>query len=279
MKKITLVVYTYNNEKEIKEIIENGKKLTNEIIIIDLESQDKTSLLAKQYGAEVFVFPHTPYVEPAREYGIRKAKSDWVLILDADERIDERLVEEINTIFHQSGYRENRENEKKTSGVNLYHLGGVNAISHFRIPRKNIFIKKWLRHGGWWPDYQIRLINKNYLVSWPKEIHSTPIIKGKCGYLDNPLLHYFHGNLEEMVKKTIKFEDIESDLLLKANRQVSTLTFFRKFLGEFWRRMLLKMGFLDGVFGIIESIYQAFSKTITYLYLYEKRNFKKSGSL
>ena len=75
-----------------------------------------------------------------------------------------------------------------------------------------------------------------------------------------------------MVDKTINFENIESDLLLKANKPVATITFFRKFFGELFRRLIVKKGFMDGIIGIMESIYQAFSKTITYLLLYEKKN-------
>jgi len=149
--------------------------------------------------------------------------------------------------------------------------------SYFKIPRRNIFgRKKWLKHGGWWPDQQIRLIKKSEFKRWSKEIHSTPIIGGRQGVLKEPILHYFHGNIEEMVKKTSLFEDIESDLLYKANRQVKTSTFFRKYIGEFFRRLFKKTGFMDGTIGIIESIYQAFSKTITYIFLYEK---KKSRSI
>ncbi len=135
---------------------------------------------------------------------------------------------------------------------------------------------KWLKNGGWWPDHQMRLINKNFFREWPTQIHSTPKIEGQMGFLENPIIHYFHGDLEKMVEKTIIFENIESDLLHKANRPVQTSTFYRKFLGELYRRLFKRAGFLDGQIGIIESIYQAFSKTITYLYLYEK---KKSSSL
>ena len=74
-----------------------------------------------------------------------------------------------------------------------------------------------------------------------------------------------------MVKKTIIFENIESDLLFKAKRKTGTGIFFRKFLAEIYRRLIRNLGFLDGPFGIIEAIYQAFSKTITYLFLYEKQ--------
>ena len=122
----------------------------------------------------------------------------------------------------------------------------------------------------------MRLLKRDALIAWPKEIHSTPEIKGDGSFLQEPIIHYFHGDIARMVEKTIIFENIESDLLFKANKSVSTLTLFRKFFGELYRRLIKHQGFRDGKIGIIESVYQAFSKTVTYLYLYEK---KTSGSL
>ena len=79
-----------------------------------------------------------------------------------------------------------------------------------------------------------------------------------------------------MVKKTVIFEDIESDLLFKANKTSGTGIFFRKYLAEFYRRLIKGLGFMDGAYGVIESMYQAFSKTITYLFLYEKSRNQKN---
>ena len=90
--------------------------------------------------------------------------------------------------------------------------------------------------------------------------------------LDQAFKHLFHGDLEQMVQKTTVYEAIEADLLFKANRPASTVIFFRKFIGELYRRMYKNKGYADGDLGVIESIYQAFSKTITYLFLYEKKN-------
>lgn len=254
---ITIIIHSYNEERNILDCINFAKLLTDKIILVDMESTDKTVEIAKSLNVLVFNFPKSNYVEPAREFGIRQATTDWVLILDADERMTNELAEEIkNVIFVGNDPR-------------------VVPKTYFKISRRNIFTGiKWLHHGGWWPDYQIRLINKKYFVKWPKRIHSTPEIKGDFGYLKNPLVHYFHGDLSNMVKKTINFEDIESDLLLKAKKTSGTKTFFRKYLAELYRRLIKNFGFLDGPFGIIESIYQAFSKTITYLFLYEKQNKK-----
>ncbi|GAB4219359.1 MAG: glycosyltransferase family 2 protein [Candidatus Microgenomates bacterium] len=234
MTNITVLIYTTKDDQNLKECLNSAKLLTKNILLI---------------------YPNSKIVETVREEGIKKAKTDWVLILDVDERITPELKKEIKNIF-------NNNNQK---------------YSAYKIPRKNIFAqKKWLKYGGWWPDYQIRLINKKYFLSWPKQIHSTPQIIGKIGYLKNPILHYFHGNLDNMVKKTIIFEDIESDLLYKADKKANTLIFFRKFLAELYRRILKNLGFIDGTIGIIEAIYQAFSKTITYLFLYEKNQQKNN---
>jgi len=254
MENIEVIIFSYNNEKIIKDCLTSAKLLTDKIILIDQESTDQTVSIAKKFLVSVYKFPHQNYVEPSREFGINKSTTDWIFILDSDERITPALAQEIrNSKFE------------------------IRNFTHYRVPRKNIFIDRWLAHGGWWPDNQIRLINKKYFKSWSKEIHSTPIIEGKEGLLKKHLLHYFHGDLKTMVDKTLVFEDIESDMLFKANKPVSTLTFFRKFWGELWRRCFKKFGFLDGTVGIIESIYQAFSKTITHLMLYEKKY--KSRSL
>ena len=245
---ITVVVHTHNGEKNIEDCLKSAQLLTADIVLVDMESTDKTVSHAKKYASAVYTFPYARYVEPSRGFGIQKAQGGWVFILDDDERITQELVAEIQNAIKNTDY------------------------SSYKVPRKNMFAgKKWLRHGGWWPDPQIRLIKKSAFKSWPKEIHSTPVIEGSQGLLTQPVLHFFHGDIEGMVSKTVIFEEIEADLLYRAGRPVQTTTFARKFLGELSRRLLVKGGFLDGTVGIIESVYQAFSKTITYLYLYEKK--------
>src|SRR3989344_3129205 len=231
-KNITVLIYTPAMDENKKDCIASARLLTDNII---------------------FVFPDSSYVETVRELGIKQAKTDWVLILDADERITKELAREVSVIVN--------------GAKNLVKRN----FTHYKIPRKNIFGRTWLRHGGWWPDHQIRLINKKVFKGWPKRIHSTPKIEGVAGYLKNPLVHLFHGALSEMVSKTAVFEDIESNLLFRAGRQANVPIFFRKYFAELWRRLIAGLGFLDGPFGIIESLYQAYSKTITQLFLYEKK--------
>lgn len=246
-----VVVFQVKNEAEnINEAILSCKELTDNIVVMDMHSEDKTKELSRKNGAKVITIPDYPYVEPVRNLAFSLTNSEWVLILDADERLTKELTQEIKIVITNPN----------------------NQFTHFALPRLNVFAGKIkFRHGGWWPDYQTRLIKKQAFVSWPKNIHATVQVSGKQGKLNNYFLHYFHGDLSSMVKKTIKFEDIESDLLLKANRKVSTSTFLRKYLGELYRRFFKHQGWRDGPYGIIESLYQAYSKTITWLFLYEKK--------
>ena len=248
---VTVVITTYNEKSHIAECVASAMLLTRSVLVVDMQSTDGTAQSALRAGAQVISIERSAYVEPARMTGIAEAKGDWVFILDPDERITEEAAAEILRVMSKQNP----------------------PFTYYKVPRKNIFGKTtWLRYGGWWPDYQTRLIKKTAIKDWPARIHSTPIIEGEGGYLTEAIKHYFHGNVTSMVEKTITFENIESDLLYDANRSVSTPTFFRKFLGELWRRLIVKRGFLDGKIGIMESVYQAFSKTITYLLLYEKKN-------
>jgi glycosyltransferase involved in cell wall biosynthesis len=257
---ITVVIHTRNEESNIEECIASARLLSQTILVVDMESTDDTVKLAKKQDVTVLNFPFSHYVEPARAFGVEQTKTEWVFILDADERITPELAKEIDLLLKSRVMA-----TQDTSD----HLS---SPTYYKIPRKNIFgRKKWLKHGGWWPDHQMRFINKLYFKSWPKQIHSTPDIEGIMGYLEHPIIHYFHGDIEKMVEKTMVFEQIEAQLLFEAGRPVSNTTFFRKFLGELYRRLIKNQGFMDGPLGIVESVYQAYSKTITYIYLYEKK--------
>lgn len=250
---VTVVITTRNDSNDIKDAVVSARNLTQDILVLDMQSTDNTQAILKDLGVNIFTITPHIYVEPSRNLAISKAQNEWVFILDPDERITTELAKEIHSVTGNSN----------------------STTTYYKIPRKNIFASsKWLKNGGWWPDHQIRLIKKSAFTHWPERIHATPIIEGEFQTLHNPLLHFFHGNLETMVKKTITFENIESDLLKEAGRKAGITTFFRKYLGEMFRRLVKNHGYKDGMIGVLEAVYQAYSKTITYLYLYEK-NLKK----
>lgn len=244
---LTVVLTFYNEENHIRACIENARLLTDSIILIDTESTDSSADIARDMGYEVISCPYQKFVEPTRNFAIFHVKTEWFFIIDADERFSPELMKEI---------AETLPTTEKT---------------HFKITKKNLFAGKWwLRHGGWKSDSAIRCIKTSAFRNWPAEIHSTPEVEGEGGHFQALLDHHIHPTLENMVDKTILYEDMESNLLYNAKKPVSTPLFFRKFFGELYRRLIKHSGYLDGIPGVIESVYQAYSKTVTYLYLYEK---------
>ncbi len=243
---ITTLIFASNNEDDIADAIISARALSDSITVIDIGSTDKTAAIARTNGASVIKHEPVVYVEPARAAGIKSVKTPWVFILDADERITEDLAKEIQKTIKDT------------------------AHTYFKVPRKNIFAKRvWFAHGGWWPDTQMRLIHTHHIKDWPARIHSTPEITGTMGHLNEPFLHFFHGDFTSMTTKTIKYEAIEAELLSKAGRASTTLICMRKFAGELWRRLIRDRGYRDGVIGYLEAVYQAYSKTVTYLFVYE----------
>ena len=139
--KLSVVISAYNEERMIEDCLKSAR-FADEIILVDNQSTDKTTEIAKRYTNKIFFRTNNPLMlNLNKNFGFTKATGDWILSLDADERVSKELKEEINNIIHQSS-----------------------AISHqqsgYLIPRKNIIFGKWIQHGLWYPDDQLRLLRK-----------------------------------------------------------------------------------------------------------------------
>ncbi|MDD3679377.1 MAG: glycosyltransferase family 2 protein [Candidatus Shapirobacteria bacterium] len=247
--KISVNVIARNEADDIAECLVSARLLADELIFVDMESDDQTKKIAQKLADRVYSHPQTGYVEPARNFGIKKCSGDWVFILDADERITPRLAQIL---------------KKKILQVD----DNVGAMA---IARKNINFGFWLKRGGWWPDYQVRFLRNRDFLDWPKQIHSFPKVKGKIINIEEPFIHLAIKNIEEMLERTIRYSEKEANLLFQAGRRTSLLLMVRRMLGEFWRRGIKKQGLLDGPAGIIQVIYQTFSVFITQARLWEKQ--------
>ena len=247
--RISVNVIARNEEADIADCLKSARLLADEVIFVDMESEDRTKAIAQELASRVYSHPQTGYVEPARNFGIAKCTGDWVFILDADERITPKLAQFL---------------KEKISCLD-------NSVGAMAIARKNINFGFWLKKGGWWPDYQVRFIRKKSFIDWPKEIHSFPKIKGEIINIDIPFIHLAIKNIEEMLERTIRYSQKEANLLFEAGQRTSCLLIIRKMMGEFWRRGIKKQGIFDGVAGIIQVIYQSFSVFITQARLWEKQ--------
>jgi glycosyltransferase involved in cell wall biosynthesis len=249
MSKISAVIITHNSEDIVADGMDSVA-FCDEVIIIDNGSTDRTVELTKMLGARVFEIKTDNFSE-IRNFGLKKARSKWVLYIDDDERVTKALK---SSILEATDVK-------------------ISQYSAFRIRRKNFYLGN---HE--WPHIEkhIRLFNKNKLKGWKGKLHETPEIEGEVGELDGYLNHYTHRDLSSMTKKTIEWSKIEAELRFKAGHpKMTAWRFFRVMLTAFYDSYIRQKGYRLGTAGLIESIYQSFSMFITYARLWEMQN-KKS---
>lgn len=248
--KISAIVLVRNEEELISDCLES-LSWVDEVVVIDNGCTDKTIEIAQAKGAKIVKSLKGSFSD-RRNLGAKKAQGEWLLYVDVDERVTPLLKKEIEKAVKAGNY------------------------SAYAIPRRNILLGHEMKWGGWWPDYVLRLIKKDALIAWEGELHEQPKIKGEIGKLTNPLTHFSHRSLSEMVAKTNKWSEIEARLLFESHHPKMTWWRFASVaFREFWFRGIKKMGFLDGTVGVIEIIYQMFSRMITYSKLWEMQNEKK----
>lgn len=249
---LSAIVITKNAGRKLPECL-RSLKFADEVIVVDSGSTDKTKELAVKSGAKFFEVENIGYSH-SRNTGAQKAKGDWLLCIDSDERVSLELSKKIISTIHDPR----------------------STINSYRIYRKNIILGHWLRHGGWWPDPVHRLIKKSILKEWKGELHEYPVVDGEVGMITDPIIHCSKDSISEMVQNSKLFAPIEAELKFKAGHPpVKIFHFILAMWREFWVRGILKAGWLDGIVGIIEIFYQMFHQFMVYSILWQmqsKRN-------
>lgn len=245
--KISALVLAKDEEDRIADCL-SQLKFVDEIIVMDHNSQDKTVEIAKRFKAIILSSQDENFANN-RNTLAQKAKNEWLLYVDADERLPEALIGEILSAIKDQKY------------------------SAYYIPRKNIILGSWLKHGGWWPDYVPKIFKKSKLLNWSGSVHESPHVSGDFGYLEHSLVHITAPNFNRMFAKTIKWAEIEAQLYFQANSpNVNSAKILLSLFKEFAKRYFIKFGFLDGKVGLIESLYQAYHRAIVLVYLWELQN-------
>jgi (heptosyl)LPS beta-1,4-glucosyltransferase len=253
MVKISVVINTLNEEKNLPRAITSIRDIADEIIVVDMHSDDKTQDVARSLGAKVYEHERTGYVEPARNFAIEKASGGWILILDADEQVPDSLAEKIKEII------------------------GKPEADFFRLPRKNIIFAKWIRHSRWWPDYNIRFFKKGF-VSWSEIIHSIPTTKGVGCDLPaseaNAIVHHHYDSVEQYIDRLNRYTTHHSKLLIKGGYKFNWKDAIKEPASEFLGRYFQEEGYKDGIHGLALSLLQSFSELTMYLKVWQHENFE-----
>jgi len=254
-KKLSVVLAVFNEQENIVPCLQSIKGLADEIIVVDGSSDDKTPLLAKKLGARVFVVSNKAMFHKNKQLALERATADWILQLDADERVTSSLRDEIRS----------KTSKSKEKGINGYYL-----------PRRNYFLGKFLTKGGQYPDYVIRLV-KNGKAYFPcQSVHEQIRVRGPVDYLENPLIHLTAPSFSRYLQNANRYTSLTADKL-KENK--ISLNLFNKLkylfylpLKTFIMIFFRHRGFQDGFPGFVFALFSGLHYSLAFIKYWEQGN-------
>lgn len=252
--KVSVVVSAFNEEQKLAECLESVKKIADEIIVINNSSTDLTEKIAKKYTDKVYTRENLAMLNTNKNFGFLKASGQWILNLDADERITKELEEEISKI----------EDSTPENG--------------FLIPRKNILFGKWIKHSIWWPDYQLRLFRRNKGKFAEKHVHEYIEVDGEVGKLQSPIKHLNYESISQYIYKLEKIYTVnEVDNIIQSGKKLYWYDALRMPVSDFLKTFFMQKGYKDGLHGLILSLLQSFYMVIVFAKVWEKQGFEEEN--
>ncbi len=281
MEKLSVILATRNEEKNIARCLGSVKDIADEIIVVDEHSTDRTTEIAESFGAKVYLEPHHEIFHITKEKALEKATGVWILQLDADEEVTPELAREIKEVIgmtneeikkrinpdtlEETHFRKHQRLIEERDGKIGKNTGVVVA---FFIPRLNIFLGKPLRYGGVYPDGVIRLV-KNGKARFPqKSVHEQIEVDGEVSWLFNPLKHYDSPTLRRYLSRMNRYTDLQAGEFRSKKVKANFLGFVSYCLGKplytFVNIYFRHKGFLDGVAGFLWAFFSAMHYPIAF---------------
>ncbi len=243
--KISAIIITKNEENNIGRCLDS-LSFAEEILVVDSGSQDKTCQIASIMGARVLHHDWKGF-GPQKRWATEQARHDWVISLDADEEVSPELATEIQQRFME-----------------------LDPKKGYQFPRKSFFLGRWIEHGGWYPDRQLRLYNRQH-SQWPdSQIHERVVVQG--GQIENfksDLRHYVFNSISDQVDTNNRYSGL---LALADYRQGKRFSLFKIILKpwfKFFECYIIKFGFMDGFPGFIIAKNAAYSIFLRQIKLWE----------
>lgn len=244
--KLSVIIITKNEEKNIKECLESIK-WADEIIIVDAFSDDSTVEIAKLYTNKVFQREWIGFTDQ-KNYALSLATNEWVLSLDADERVSNSLKLKLQNLF--------------------YDISQVENIDGFLIKRDNYFLAKKIRSCGWDKDYQVRLFKKSKTKLTNRLVHEGFEVNGKIEKIHEPIVHLSYKSFNDAIKKINQYSSLEAlEKSLKKRSNILTIIFYP--LIYFVQHFIFRYGFIDGIYGFFVSLLHAWTKMLVQLKIWE----------
>ena len=230
--RLTVTIIAWNEEERLRACLESVA-WADEIVVIDAESTDKTAALAREFTDRVWVRPW-PGFAVQKNFAIEQATGEWILSLDADERVTPELACRIQEIVAAGG-----------------------PAAGYSVPRKNLFWGAWVRHGGLYPDYQLRLFRRGAGRFAEDAVHESVTVDGRVETLAEALLHQSYRDLEDFVRRSNRYSTLAARDWIRRGRRVSVPALVMKPLARFFSMYIVKRGFLDGWRGLVLAVLYA----------------------
>ena len=244
--KLSAYVLTYNEEAKVREALESVS-WADEIVVLDSHSTDRTESICREYTDKVYQCDFEGFGK-LRNHALGLLTHDWVLSIDADERATDELRKEIQAVLSQ----------------------GPDADAFF-VPRKNLFMGRWIRHCGWYPDYrQPQLFNRHRFRYREDLVHEGFELDGRVGYLRGHVLQYPFLNLEQYLQKMRRYSTLMAEQMALRERRFHVHQLVTHPLFSFFKMYGLRQGFRDGMPGLILSLFYAYYTFVKYAKLWER---------
>jgi glycosyltransferase involved in cell wall biosynthesis len=236
--KISIALITLNEEANLARTLESVEPLVRdeqgEIIIVDSGSTDRTLEVARSFGARIFLEAWKGFAAQ-KNSAMEKASGDWVLQLDADEALERELADEIS-----------------------HELGQAGNLVGYSIPRKNFFLGRWIKHGGFYPDPKLRLIRRGAGKFEEYGAHPTIKVEGETGRLKHALVHNAYPTLRGYIEHMNSYSSSGAEIALaKGHRGFNLLNIVVRPKLTFIYNYIFRLGFLDGREGFLLHMYHA----------------------
>ena len=230
MGKLSVIVITGNEERNLADCL-FSVGWADEIVVVDSASEDRTVEIARRFTQKVYIRPWEGY-SAAKSFALQQCTNDWVLWIDADERVTKELSAEIQNAVGRE----------------------VGDYVAFEFSRKSFFLGRWIRHCGWYPGYVVRLFRRTAGSFSDNKVHEYLKIEGNVGRLRNYLLHYTDPDLRHYFEKFNRYTTLAAEGLAEGGSSFSLVRLMLRPAWVFIRMYIIKRGFLDGMEGFILSV-------------------------
>jgi glycosyltransferase involved in cell wall biosynthesis len=231
--RVSVAVITFNEEDRLRACLESVA-WADEIVVVDSESHDKTVQIAREFTDRVVVRPWPGFADQ-KNFALALATGDWILSLDADEEVSAELRDEIRDVVTRA-----------------------DAADGYAVRRRNVFLGQWIRHGGLYPDWQVRLFRRGRGRFGARDVHESVDVDGTLGRLGGDLVHRSYRDVADFFDRANRYSTLAAAELVRTGRRARARELVARPLGRFVSMYVVQRGFLDGRKGLLLAALYAY---------------------